>query len=151
MIHIATTTEKPLNLRPILLVPMLLRIAGGTLEWKVWDQESMQQLVQLETTRSEHNGCYKTQNTMECYKISRKCSNNCGKNNSHKSIFSFSFSRILHNFPCKTILFCQWFCYNLLIVSPGTHLMKNHESQFKTQWVLTLLHARTLMKLDNYI
>ena len=43
------------------------------------------------------------------------------------------------------------------IVSPGTHLMKNHESQsrinesqFKTQWVLTILKdARTLMKPDN--
>ena len=38
----------------------------------------------------------------------------------------------------------QWFCYKIVVVSPGTHLVKNHESQsrtnesqFKKQRVLT--------------
>ena len=31
----------------------------------------------------------------------------------------------------------QWFCYNLTVVGPGTHLVKNHESQLepKSPWV----------------
>ena len=77
-IHIATTTDETLNLKPTLLVTMLLGIAEGTLQWKIRDQddeirrirESMQQLALLDTARSE---------TMECYKIGPKCINSGGK------------------------------------------------------------------------
>ena len=60
----------------------------------------------------------------------------------HASYSRLSLMTIALSINCFSHLkrqFEQWFCYSLLIVSPGTYPVKHHESQFKTQWVLTFI------------